>query len=93
MSNFENWLPGGGPIFLTPDEKAVIRRYAIVCQLISEGNRGFPVSNMTWGRVMRRVGWRANSRARLSGGQHQAAGLSRNAAGMSRLKNNRAGER
>jgi len=42
MSTFGNRLPGGGPIFLTPDEKAVIRRYAILCQLWREGDRGFP---------------------------------------------------
>ena len=42
MSTFGNRLPGGGPIFLTPDEKAVIRRYAILCQLWRDGDRGFP---------------------------------------------------
>ena len=42
MSTFENRLPEGRPIFLTPDEKAVIRRYAILCQLWRRGDRGFP---------------------------------------------------
>ena len=42
MSTSGNRLPRGGPIFLTPDEKAVIRRYAILCQLWREGDRGFP---------------------------------------------------
>src|SRR5262249_7510007 len=42
MSTFGNRLPGGGPIFLTPDEKAGIRRYPILCQVWREGDRGFP---------------------------------------------------
>lgn len=33
--------PGGGPIFFTPDEKAVIRRYAFLCQLWREGDQDF----------------------------------------------------
>jgi hypothetical protein len=41
MSTFENRLPAGGPIFLTPDEKALIRRYAFLCQLWREGDGGF----------------------------------------------------
>src|SRR5690348_16125748 len=42
MSTFGNRLPRGGPIFLTPDEKALIRRYAFVCQLWRDGDRDFP---------------------------------------------------
>jgi hypothetical protein len=41
MSTFRNRRPGSGPIFFTPDEKTMIRRYAIVCQLWREGDQDF----------------------------------------------------